>query len=85
MAGCLLPAGYVRIFVFGHAKKRRPAATGKNIFIAGNYGVSASNYTAKGNRRRKKSLSTKVWNAGLGVHLAGFELAYFIKTCGCKT
>ncbi len=77
--GCIsVMAGMRKDFIFGHAKK---AGVGddkeKSFFIAGNYGLSASNYTARVTNDEKKSLSTKLWNAGAGVHLAGFELAYY--------
>jgi hypothetical protein len=71
-------AGLRKDFIFGHAKK---AGVGddvqKSFFVAGNYGLSASNYTARITGDAKKSLNTKLWNAGFGFHLAGFELAYY--------
>lgn len=73
-----ITGGLRKDFVFGHAKKEGAGGDReKTFFLAGNYGASASNYTARVTSDAKKSLNTKVWNAGLGVHLAGFELAYF--------
>ncbi len=73
-----ITGGLRKDFVFGHAKKAGLGEdVSKSFFLTGNYGVSASNYTARVTNDAKKSLSTKIWNVGAGVHLAGFELAYF--------
>lgn len=70
--------GLRKDFVFGKAKKDGPGGDDtKSIFVGANYGVSLSNYTARVTGDEKKSLNTKLWNTGAGVHLAGFEFAYF--------
>jgi hypothetical protein len=54
-------------------------AMGKNFsgaFIAGNYGISANNYTS----RTANVKTTTIWNAGAGIHIQGVELSYFYHT-----
>lgn len=73
-----LMGGLRKDFLIGKAKKKGYGdEKQQSFFVAANYGASASNYTARMTNDAKKSLSTKIWNAGVGLHLSGLEFAYF--------